>query len=206
MYVTANEVCEFLGYDSADSATLARVNAMIPVVEGICDSFIGTTLHFENDTTKDYLVGETGIVYLNKHLVSYSAVKQIYSDGTLSDPINSLAVKALPFGKPPYRMLQIYSKTATGVNVADSRLVGVGEVRVTGDWGFQIIPEDVKYALALAVKYHSDYFSLNPFVTSDGTGLSTVDFKDTDKVVNLQLPNMSKAILSRYKISRLTND
>jgi hypothetical protein len=206
VYVTTTEVCDYIGWDHSDAATLARVNAMIPVVEQLCDSYLGTTLTYEPDVSKQLLVSETGLVYFPKVLASLTSVKKVFYDGNLSDALNPVGVKLLPFSRPPYRMLQLYSKTLTGVSPADSRILGVHEVSVLGDWGFETIPADIKYALALAVKYHSDYFVSNEFVSTDTTGLSVVEFRDTGKSVNLGLPKMSLAILSNYKVTRMTND
>ena len=206
-YVTNTEVAQALGWDSSDTALMADIDVALAFVEPAVDQYCGTTFQQEDGVTRIY--NGTGHPMLSlgfylRNLTSvYVLVPVIATLPTYQmTPVNPPLPDVMPMPQPSrdgtYRWLERMAMDVFDIHYEPNVFPkGLGNIQVTGDWGFTVIPKSVKQAIFHAVKYYFDLRDMDATVrTVIGVGHTKENPKPDDQHY---LPPISRRLLDRYK-------
>lgn len=192
-YCDSADIKTYGGWASSDVYDDAVVDQLIPVAQQMIDSWCGRTFEFTN--TSDASVARTydadanidgRTLWLDKDLYS---VRQLTVDGTV---ISSDSYVFEPRSDTPYWGITILGSSS------DSWSYGTdaeNAIVVDGHWAYSATaPQDIKIATVLLVQWLIKMRNSDLALTAP-----IVDAQAGVTVMPVQMPNVVKAILLRYK-------
>lgn len=185
-FLTAEYVCDVLGFNTGDPGIIADIEAVGSVAEEIVEAFVGYAVQISTvETTKIFDGYETGICTFGCFARSISKVEVLNDDNSVAYEITDFVLQPSNNRHGLYRWMERKSDLDFPK--------GKANLRVTGVWDFQSIPEPIKYGTTLVIKH---LFELrNSSTTLDvetGFGRSVV-FKNLGK--NASIPASAQQIL-----------
>lgn len=200
-YVTPVDVASRLGYSLDDTALMADVALMIEDAEAAVDDYCQTQFQPEDATTKLFNGAGHNMLTLGLWMRQLISVEIVATDGT-AVALTDVVAQPLPLRRGYlYTWIERRQNTDDYGNANGPANVfphGLGNIRVTADWGFTeaTIPVAVKRAVTLAVKHFFDQRTFNDLIELEaGLGRTLKRRTDMDKP---QLPDAAKALLDPW--------
>lgn len=169
-------------YDQMSEFQQSQLDLIIPMVQGVIDSYCGYSLDAQDYTDKRYSGSGTSILDLGLAPVnSIASVRERGSDGTYTDYTSS--VEPLPDGSIQFKP-----------EVGGTFTSGTLNIYVSFNGGYETIPQDIAYAATYlaAINFNKVAWDLIGIKSQGATNGST-------EYDSIELPVMVKRVLDRYR-------
>jgi hypothetical protein len=188
-YLSAEYVCDVLGYNSGDAQLVADIELVGEVAEEMVQSFLGFTV--EETTVESSKIFDgygTGICTFGCFARSISKVEILDINNVTLYEITDYVLQPSSNRKGLYRWME--RKTDLDFPF------GKANIKVTGMWGFVTIPTPIKYATALVIKHLFELRTASTTLQAESGFGRNVLFKDLD--ANASIPAPAKQILQPW--------
>lgn len=206
-YVSNSEVAQYLGLDGNDAMLMADVDARIEIAENLVEDYCGCSFQAETATAK-YFNG-SGSDYLslpNVALRTLTKVEIVDATDVVETTIDYVV------GSPSNTRRKFFTAIRSKYVVTSRALyvfpTGIGNIKVTGNWGFDpsAIPASFKAAVFLTIKNIYDNINRNQSVLTESTlGKLTTFATPTSPyrggIANVAdiVPPIAQTILNQYR-------
>ena len=188
-FLTAEYVCDVLGYNSGDPVLVADIELVGEVAEEMIQSYLGFTVEETAvESVKIFDGYGTGICTFGCFARSISKVEILDLENVVSYEITDYVLQPSTNRKGLYRWMERKTDLAFPF--------GKANIRVTGMWGFATIPAPIKYATALVIKHLFELRTASTTLTAESGFGRSVMFKDLD--ANASIPAPAKQILQPW--------
>lgn len=203
-YGSASQVAAYCGYDTSDTALLAEVTLALGFIEEEIDAYCGTTFQAETGVSYVYNGNGTPVLSLGKYLRTLTSAYILDNTGARFLLLTDITAQPKPSRLGVYRWLELKKTYDSKTLYNQVFTLGLGNIEVTGDWGFTTIPNTIIAAEALCVKHWFNMRNLD--------ALRAQEFSAGRNVVNIGMKDyhylhpIAMKMLDKYTNSRALSE
>jgi len=207
-YCSIDRVFGLLGWDINDGALKGNVELMTEFAERCVDEQCRTVFDWQPGRVVTYNGNGTAMLSLGLFLKTLTSVEVLTPTGEVDVTLSNVVPQPEPYSSQQgYRWLELRQIINTPGNVAvisplpNIFPVGLSNIRVTGDFGYQTdeVPHSVQLAVAYTVKHLIVTREYNELIDLQSGLGRTIKFKDG--VSDIRMPKVAKSLLGPFRNS-----
>jgi hypothetical protein len=191
-YVTVANVAAFLGVDGSDAVIAGELESYAYLAEELVETYCGQTFDSETAATK-YVDGNgLNVLPLPKPIRSLTSAAAVDLDGVAATAYSYVVVGP---SDPSVSGCYTHIMFEDGVSTFP---VGVGNIKVIGNWGYTTFPKMFTYAIYYTIKHLLAVAKLDETVSRESSFGKEAVYSKLDMI-----PRSAQFILTKFRAKEM---